>query len=86
MSDYDKEIEEAFDKFIADALSATETESQGRYILGMTNEYRGCFEAGAKYQKQKDAERVKELERIISNSMDCEHEYTDYLKKQAREE
>jgi hypothetical protein len=55
MSDYDKEIEEAFDKFIANALSATETESQGRYILGMTDEYRECFKAGAKWQKEKDA-------------------------------
>jgi hypothetical protein len=61
MSDYDNEIEEAFNKFIANALSATETESQGRYILGMTDEYRECFEAGAKYQKEKDAERIKGL-------------------------
>jgi hypothetical protein len=61
MSDYDKEIEEAFEAYWHGTFEGMSADDYIKYkSVGKSGEFNG-FKAGAKFQKEKDAERIESV-------------------------
>lgn len=65
MSDYDKEIEEAFETYWHGTFAGMSDNDYIKYKnVGKSGTSNG-FIAGAKWQKEKDAARIKTLEEVV---------------------